>query len=386
MRAIPASACGIPAEVVMLIFGLHTRNESTETLSMRRSAAWSRHAFSGVLAASGILAAPPIGAVDAAPDNHNHFCSATTTLAFSACKNSVSDEFQLAKAICLNIGDDDERDTCEDAAQQARNDGNSECRDQRDARDDVCDLLGEGRYDPDFNPDLFTDPFANTNVYFPLAVGNTRGYFGGGETVSIEVLDQTKSIAGVTCGVVHDQVTVAGFIIEDTNDWFAQAKDGTVWYCGEETKEYETFDGDNPIVPELVNIDGSFKAGRGGDKAGIAFLGTPETDQAYRQEFSLSNAEDIAQVLSTSYRYGDDAELDRFVPADLANLLCDGDCVVTYETTALEPDAAERKYYSPNIGEFLTVDLVAETTSQLFACNYDPRCASLPPPPPTLSK
>jgi hypothetical protein len=366
--------------------GLHTRDELTELQRLHRSAASCAPALSSVVALAGILAASPVSAIEPSLDNHNHVCSTTTTLAFSACKNSVSDEFQLAKAICLNIGDDDERDSCEDDAQQAREDGNAECRDQRDARVDVCKLLGDGRYDPDFDPELFTDPFANTNAYFPLAVGNTRGYFGGGETVSIEVLDQTKSIIGVTCAVVHDQVSVAGFVTEDTNDWFAQAKDGTVWYCGEDTKDYETFEGDNPIVPELVSTDGSFKAGRGGDKAGIAFLGAPETDQAYRQEFSLSNAEDIAQVLSTSYRYGDDAELDRFVPADLANLLCDGDCIVTYETTALEPDAAERKYYSAHIGEFLTVDLVAETTSQLFACNYDPRCASLPPPPPGLTK
>ena len=370
----------------MHIFGLHTRNELTETPSMRRSAAWSRHAFFGTCTAAGILAAPPLGAVDPSPDNHNHFCSATTTLAFSACRNSVSDEFQLAKAICLNVGDEDERDSCENDARQARDDGKSECRDERDARDDVCKMLGEGRYDPDFGPDLFTDPFASTNVYFPLAVGNTRGYFGGGEIVSIEVLDQTKSIAGVTCGVVHDQVSVAGFVTEDTNDWFAQANDGAVWYCGEDTKEYETFEDDSPIVPELVSTDGSFKAGRGGDKAGIAFLSTPHVDDVYRQEFSLSNAEDLAQILSTSYRYGEDAELDRFVPADLANLLCDGDCVVTYEFTPLEPDAAERKYYSPHIGEFLTVDLVAQTTSQLYACNYDPRCASLPPPPPVTMR
>lgn len=385
MRAIPASACGVPAEVVMNISGSHTRDES-EVLRLHRFHALSRHAFYGVLAAAGILAAPPNGAVEPSADSRNHVCSATTTLAFSACKNSVSEEFQLAKAICLNIGDEVARDACDDDADQAREDGNAECRDQRDARHDVCQLLGEARYDPAFDPELFTDPFANTNPYFPIAVGNTRAYAGGGEAVSIEVLADTKSIDGVTCAVVHDQVLVAGFITEDTDDWFAQANDGAVWYCGEETQEYETFDGDNPIVPELVNIDGSFKAGRGGDKAGIAFQSTPQVGQVYRQEFSLSNAEDMAQVLSTSYRYGDDAELDRFVPADLANLLCAGDCVVIYEFTALEPDAAERKYYAPHIGEFLTVDLAAESISQLYACNYDPRCANLPPPPPTLSR
>lgn len=319
-------------------------------------------------------------AADTAPD-HMRVCSSTTALAFDACLASVKDEFSLATAICLNVGDEDEREKCQKDADQARHDGNSACRDQKSARRDVCGLLGEGRYDPDFDPEFFTDPFSNTNPYFPLAAGNRSKFVGGGEVNTIEVLDHTKSIEGVTCAVVHDQVLVDDIVTEDTDDWFAQANDGDIWYCGEETKEYETFDGDNPVVPELVNTDGSFKAGRGGDKAGIAFLAAPETGRAYRQEFSLSNAEDMAQVVSTTYRYGDDADLDELVPADLANLLCDGDCVVVYEFTPLSPGDAERKYYAPHIGVFLEVDLTAEAISQLVECNYDPRCAQLPPPP-----
>lgn len=353
---------------------------------LRDSTAATQSSFAGVLAIACLLAAPSSASASEAVTDRAHVCSATTALAFGACQNSVSDEFQLAKAICLNLGDEEEREQCDKDAEQARDDGNAECRDQRQSRRNVCRLLGEGRYDPEFDADLFTDPFSDINPYFPLAVGNQSEFAGGGETVLIEVLDQTKLIDGVTCAVVHDQVLVDDLVVEDTDDWFAQAKNGDVWYCGEETKEYETFDGDNPIVPELVNIDGSFKAGRGGDKAGIAFLGAPQNDRVYRQEFSLSNAEDMAQVLSISYRYGVDSDLDQFVPADLANLLCAGDCVVTYEFTPLEPDAAERKYYAPHIGQFLDVDLVAGTVSQLIDCNYDVRCGSLPPPPPTLTR
>ena len=327
------------------------------------------------------IACAPVAAsaTDTVPD-HRHVCSSTTSLAFDACMASVKDEFSLASAICLNIGDEDEREQCQKDADQARHDGNAECRDEKDARRDVCRLLGEGRYDPEFDPELFTDPFSNTNPYFPLASGNQSTFVGGGEVNVIEVLDHTKLIEEVTCGVVHDQVLVDGIVTEDTDDWFAQAKDGDVWYCGEETAEYETFEGDNPVIPELVNTDGSFKAGRNGDKAGIAFLGSPEVGRTYRQEFSLSNAEDLAQVVSTTYRFGDDPDLDDLVPADLANLLCDGDCIVTFEFTPLSPDAAERKYYAPHIGQFLEVDLTAESISQLVDCNFDLRCAELPPP------
>jgi hypothetical protein len=89
----------------------------------------------------------------------------------------------------------------------------------------------------------------------------------------------------------------------------------------------------------------------------------------------------MAQVISTTYRFGDDPDLDHLVPADLANLLCDADCVVVYEFTPLSPDSAERKYYAPQIGLFLEVDLTADAISQLVDCNFDPRCADLPPPP-----
>ncbi len=76
---------------------------------------------------------------------------------------------------------------------------------------------------------------------------------GGRETTVVEALDETKAIAGVTCLVIRDQVFKNGKLLEDTDDWFAQAKDGAIWYCGEEVKDYETFAGDRPRLPELVS-------------------------------------------------------------------------------------------------------------------------------------
>lgn len=83
-------------------------------------------------------------------------------------------------------------------------------------------------------------------------------------------------------------------------------------------------------------------------------------------------------VLSTTYRHGDDPELDELVPEELANLLCDGDRVVTREGSALEPDVRERKYYAPGIGVFLEVDLTDEEINQLVECNFAAVCDSLP--------
>jgi hypothetical protein len=40
----------------------------------------------------------------------------------------------------------------------------------------------------------------------------------------------------VRCIVVRDLVTKAGDLAEATDDWYAQAKDKNIWYCGEEIK------------------------------------------------------------------------------------------------------------------------------------------------------
>src|SRR4030095_9152576 len=124
-------------------------------------------------------------------------------------------------------------------------------------------------------------------------------------------------IEGVTCLVFRDKVFSEGFLQENTNDWFCQAKDRTTWYFGEETRDYEVFDGDKPKRPELVEIEGSFKAGRDQSKPGIIFLPSPKKGDVYLEEFSLANAEDLTQILSTNYSFGKSSDLDQMVPQQL---------------------------------------------------------------------
>ena len=100
----------------------------------------------------------------------------------------------------------------------------------------------------------------------------------------------------------------------------------------------------------------------------------------YREEFSLSNAEDVTEVLSTTYAFGSDPKLDRFVPQQLAERFCSGDCVVTKNFSLLEPGVFARKYYARGIGVFLEVNPDIEEVVQLVDCNFDPRCEDLPKP------
>ena len=311
-------------------------------------------------------------------------CSATASSALDACRKSAQSDFENADGLCQNGSDKSAAKSCIADAKATLADDLDSCKEQRAARADVCDLLGEAPYAPDFDPNAFDSDFAHLthpNPFFPLAIGDSWTFESGDEVDVATITNKTKLIDGVTCLVSHDQVKTNGVVTEDTKDWFAQAKNGDTWYCGEDTAQFETFPGDNPQEPELVGIEGAFKAGRNGDLPGILVLANPTVGAVHRQEFSLNNAEDLAEVLSTTYAFGQNADLDAHVPQALAELLCHGDCLVTREFTPLEPDGDERKYYAPGIGDFLEIEVATGNVTQLVDCNVDPRCAMLPPAP-----
>lgn len=335
------------------------------------------------LAAIGCLAAVGLPHAAAAAAE-SRTCLTVASAQLEACRSEVKASYATAKASCLNVGDEAARSACFGEAKIARDEGSEECREQRSARRDLCEELGGGRYDPSFDPADFDTDFANPpnpNVYFPLKIGDTWEYAGGDEEIAIEVLAETKLIEGVTCIVVRDRVEVEGFVVEDTDDWFGQRKDGTVDYCGEISQNFELFPGDEPLLPELVDVEGSWKAGREGARPGTLFPGSPTVGQVYRQEFAPGTAEDAARVLSTTYGFGSDPELDALVPQALADLLCAADdCVVTAEFSPLSPDSFERKYYAAGVGLFLEVAPEDAEIVQLVGCNVDARCDSLPTP------
>jgi hypothetical protein len=310
------------------------------------------------------------------------FCSATAQAVFRACSNQTRDDYWIGVGVCINESDGRDRTECFTDLKDSYDEANDECAAQRRSRGTVCKAIGEGRYDPEFEEADFDTDFrnlTNPNRYFPLGIGSRWQFRSATQSIVVHVTSATKLIDDVRCIVVRDEVSEGGVVIEGTNDWFAQAKDGNVWYCGEETAEFETFKGDRPRKPELVSIDGSFKADRDGDKPGIIFLANPTPGQTYIEEASLGNAEDATQVLAVDYSFGRYPKLDQLVPPRLARLLCANDCVVTKNFSQLEPGVFERKYYAPGIGVFLETAPQTGEVVRLVKCNVDPRCALLPP-------
>jgi hypothetical protein len=199
------------------------------------------------------------------------------------------------------------------------------------AAEPVIDPGDGGRYEPQVDPADFVD--AIDNPYLPLVPGTSWTYEGldDGEQQHNEVVvtDERRTVMGISAVVVRDTVSVDGEVIEETDDWYAQDRDGNVWYLGEATTAYE--DGE-------TTTEGSWEAGVDGGLPGVVMPADPAVGDAYRQEYLEGEAEDMAEVVTV----GATAE----VTAGRYD-----DVVVIREWTPLEPEVVEEKRYAPGVGQ-----------------------------------
>jgi hypothetical protein len=185
----------------------------------------------------------------------------------------------------------------------------------------------EKSYNPHIDPSEFTTKV--DNEYFPMEPGTTFLYEGGTEHSEMTVTHQTKKVMGVECVVVDHREWEGEMLIEKTYDWFAQDKEGTVWYFGEDTKEYDN--------GKVISTKGSWEAGVDGAKPGIIMPADPKVGQSYYQEYYPGEAMDMARVLSFNASVG--------VPYGSFD-----EVLETREWTPLQPGFSEKKYYVRGVG------------------------------------
>lgn len=277
----------------------------------------------------------------------NNFCTQTARAALQSCQVGAQSDLLLAQGKCDNVADPAQRKACRQQASADLKDGLDQCKAQQTVRQASCRPLGQQPYDPVIDPANFTDKI--DNPMFPLVPGTTFVYEGqtSGGLVHTEfiVTHNTRQILGVTTVEVHDTVTTNGELTEDTLDWLAQDRDGNVWYFGENTEEL--------IGGRPTTLAGTFVAGENGARPGIIMEAHPAIGDFYRQEFDLGNAEDFAEV----------SNLSATVTVPFGTFT---NCLQTTETTPLEPDLHEGKWYAPGVGNILTQDLITGEKSELI--------------------
>jgi hypothetical protein len=174
--------------------------------------------------------------------------------------------------------------------------------------------------------------------YWPMKPGTKWVYRetnaeGGRLDIEVTVTDKTKTVMGIRAVVVHDVASSGGKIVEDTFDWYAQDTAGNVWYLGEDTT---TFD------HGTTSKEGSWEAGVDGGQAGVILPADPRPGMKFRQEYYKGHAEDRVEILAV------DAHSQ--VPFGSFDHVLN-----TQDTTPLEPDLIEQKYYAKSIGPVETV-------------------------------
>lgn len=269
-------------------------------------------------------------------------CIVTARFMHEAGQHDALADYKVALANANNGPTAEARDKAAKRATREHRNALETAKKQFAARKQLCHDLGEIRYNPKINPADFLSPqeiAADPNPLFPLVPGTTYNYRAvdeeGTETITFEITHRTRKILGVTCIVVHDAVLLDGSLIEDTDDWFAQDREGNVWYFGESTAEYE--DG------LITTTDGAWEAGVDSARPGIIMFAKPKVGKTYRQELFLDEAEDAAKILALDERVT--------VPAGTYS-----NCLKTKDFTPIDPGNFEYKYYAPGVGAVLEVN------------------------------
>jgi len=191
---------------------------------------------------------------------------------------------------------------------------------------------------------VFTNPLNITNTYFPFEPGGMKVFHGKSDGEAIVVVDhyleETRNFTWngqtIACRCLREVEFEDGELVEISNNYFAQADDGSVYYFGETVDNYE--DG------EIEDHEGAWLVGgpAPGEEAVTAaapalFMpANPEVDDTWKPEdVPALDIEEIDTVLSTTKKVK--------VPAGKFM-----NCLKVHE---LDYDGEEeKKYYAPGVG------------------------------------
>ena len=161
-------------------------------------------------------------------------------------------------------------------------------------------------------------------------VGRETKEDGGTSEIRVvsRLLDKTETIAGVTVAVVEVTEHKDGQLLELTEDYFAQHRDGTVWYFGERVTDFKE--------GKPVGHEGQWLAGENGSRPGVFMPAVPTVGQEFAPEQTPGVADERSKVLELG--------VEVTVPAGKFS-----GCMKTEDRDLLD-NAREFKFYCPRAG------------------------------------
>lgn len=211
---------------------------------------------------------------------------------------------------------------------------------------------------PEFDASQFLPGAPIDNPYFPLLDSNTQVFIsreeGEANRFELQVVGAGPNILGVQTTARRDRDFEDGLLVEDTFDYFAQDKAGNVWYLGEDVTNYLYDDSGNLIG---TNNDSAWRAGVNDAKPGFIMPADLTLGFNYYQEFA---PEDEALDQGTTFGIKD------LVSVEFGDFL---DVLQVLETSELDPDSREFKYYARGQGLILVeegLDLNLKNPEETF--------------------
>jgi hypothetical protein len=216
-----------------------------------------------------------------------------------------------------------------------------------------------------------------TNPLLPLSLLGPKVFVGKEEDdegdmlktrLESQVLTGTTVVAGVRVLILEEKAYEDDELIEVALDYFAQHKNGDVYYFGERVDNYEN--------GKLKNHDGQWLAGENGAQPGLFMPATPKLGETLSLELAPGIAEDKATVFSTTESVK--------VPAGSYT-----NCIKTREFTPLEPGIEEFKWHCPGAGlvketgDGSVLELVSITLQAPAPATSTPRPSTTTVPAPT---
>lgn len=210
----------------------------------------------------------------------------------------------------------------------------------------VPDIAHSAPILPDFEAATFVPGAPVNHPYFPLLENTTRIFAGQkeeeGELVTerfeLTPMGPGPTILGVQTTIQRDRSFENDLLIEDTFDYFAQDTAGNVWYFGEDVTNF-VYDDEGNLIE--TNDESAWRAGVNGALPGYIMPADLAVGFNYYQEFApADDALDQAETFS----------IGNFISLDSGDF---SDVLQVLETTELEADAREFKYYAPGLGLIL---------------------------------